>query len=279
MHSTLAAVLLVATVACSSVGPSALAESPWPPTSDVGAVDGRTPMAMTPHIEIVDDALRAYPTFFQGGRRFLLGAVGERYVVRISNPTAGRVEAVVSIDGLDAIDGRPASFAKRGYIVPPYGEVTIDGWRTSLDSVAAFRFSSVPASYAARTGRDRNVGVIGAAFFRERPVVVRMPPPRASRAAPSSPAPKAGSAPSAADEARPGLGTEFGESHDSYVTEVPFERASTVPNALAELRYDDREGLIARGIRIVPRSKRERENQRRDDAQPFPETRFAQPPN
>jgi hypothetical protein len=282
MRSALAAVLLVATVACSSVGPSALAESPWPIPMDVGTADVRAPAAATPRVEILDDSMSALPTFVQAGRRFVLGAVGERYRLHISNPTPARVEVVVSIDGLDAIDGRPANLAKRGYLVAPYADVTIDGWRTSLETVAAFRFSSVRASYAARTGRDRNVGVIGVAFFRERPVVVPMPAPLASRAAPASPAspaPKAGAARSAADEARPGLGTEFGESHDSYVTEVPFERASSVPSAVAELRYDDREGLIARGIRMAPRNVRDWENERRDHAQPFPETRFAQPPN
>ena len=62
-----------------------------------------------------------------------------------------RVEAVVSVDGLDAVDGKPASVGKRGYMIPAFGDVTIDGWRTSLSTVAAFRFSSVRDSYAART--------------------------------------------------------------------------------------------------------------------------------
>ena len=47
--------------------------------------------------------------------------------------------------------------------------MVIDGWRTSEDSVAAFRFSSIEDSYAERMGDGRNVGVIGAAFFREAP--------------------------------------------------------------------------------------------------------------
>ena len=59
--------------------------------------------------------------------------LGDRYRVRITNPTARRVEAVVSVDGLDAIDGKTASFDdKRGYVIAPYGEVTIEGFRTSL---------------------------------------------------------------------------------------------------------------------------------------------------
>jgi hypothetical protein len=47
--------------------------------------------------------------------------------------------------------------------------VEIDGFRQSVDTVAAFRFGSVRGSYAAqKTGDARNVGVIGVAIFNER---------------------------------------------------------------------------------------------------------------
>ena len=44
----------------------------------------------------------------------------------------------------------------------------IDGFRQSRQEVAAFRFGDVSESYAAATGDDANVGVIGVAFFAER---------------------------------------------------------------------------------------------------------------
>jgi hypothetical protein len=44
----------------------------------------------------------------------------------------------------------------------------IEGFRMSDDQVAAFRFGQVADSYAAQTATDRNVGVIGLAFFAER---------------------------------------------------------------------------------------------------------------
>jgi hypothetical protein len=240
-------------------------------------------------MELVDEATQPLPTFAQQGRRFVLGMTGDRYFIRIVNPTPVRVEAVVSVDGLDAIDGRPANLSKRGYLIAPYGDVTIDGWRTSLDAVAAFRFSSVRDSYAGRTGHDRNVGVIGVAFFRERPRVVWQPTQSASRAAPAAPPSAAdaeagaskgaaGAAPSPRPESRPGLGTQFGEAHQSYVEEVSFERADATPMNVVELRYDDHEGLVARGIAIPPRDAREAEGERRDRAEPFPGVRFAQPP-
>jgi len=55
----------------------------------------------------------------------------------------------------------------------------VNGWRKSLEEVAAFYFTALPDSYAARTGRPQNVGVIGVAVFREqqlpRPPAVTRP--------------------------------------------------------------------------------------------------------
>jgi hypothetical protein len=270
----------------------AYACAPPPHSPDASAVDPSQPAAAIPTIELVDDATQALPTFDQGGRRFVLGQMGERYQIRVVNPTGSRVEAVVSVDGLDAVDGHPAGLNKRGYIIAPYGEVVIDGFRTSLDTVAAFRFSSVHDSYAARTRHARNVGVVGVAFFRERPAPVAHYEPRPMKAPPApaaaaedaeASAPSARGAPSGAAAApsdRAGLGTQFGESRDSRVVETSFVRANGAPMAVAELRYDDREGLVSRGIQLTPpvRDPRSAENDLRDTAQAFPGSRFAQPP-
>ena len=105
--------------------------------------------------------------FDAGSRSYVVGEDGERYVIQIRNHTGHRVEAVATVDGLDVIDGRAGSFHKRGYIVNPFATVEIDGFRRSFQEVAAFRFGSVSGSYAAQKGNDRNVGVIGVAFFEE----------------------------------------------------------------------------------------------------------------
>lgn len=118
-------------------------------------------------MEIIDEAGAPMRVYQHRGRTYVLGHAGERYIVRITNPTPRRIEAVVSVDGLDAVDGESADLRKRGYVVPPYGEVRIEGFRVSSAHVAAFRFSSVRDSYAGRKGKARNVGVIGVAIFEE----------------------------------------------------------------------------------------------------------------
>ena len=62
--------------------------------------------------------------------------------------------------------------------------------------------------------------------------------------------------------------------------ETSFVRAESSPMTVAELRYDDRDGLLSRGIQLDPpvRDPRDAENDLRDTAQPFPGSRFAQPP-
>jgi hypothetical protein len=119
-------------------------------------------------LQVLVDGMPA-PTFFQNGQTYVMGALGARYTLRVLNHTGRRIEAVASVDGRDVVDGRTADFrTKRGYLVPAWGSVDIDGWRLSNAQVAAFRFSSVADSYAARTGSAREVGVIGVAVFPER---------------------------------------------------------------------------------------------------------------
>lgn len=221
-------------------------------------------------LELTDEWGRTLPTFEQGGRTYVLGEPGDRYLVRVRNGTGRRAEVVVSIDGRDVVDGQRASWDRRGYVVEPWGSVTIEGYRLSHAAVAAFRFSSVARSYAAAKGDARDVGVVGVAVFPERAPAWRPPPLRTppytppypwsddegarSESAPrSAPAPSEGmaAAPEArkqADRSRPGLGTEFGERHGSQVEEVPFERASGRPATVLTLRYDDRRGLLAAGV-------------------------------
>jgi hypothetical protein len=162
-------------------------------------------------VQIVRSDGESLPTYALRDRFYVQGNAGGRYVIRITNPTPRRIEAVVSVDGLDVIDGENGDVRKRGYVVPAYGETRIEGFRTSQADVATFRFSSVSGSYAGQKGKPRNVGVIAVALFEEQPapeeqqiIVGQAPPPRRHRpydyrddldASRSAPAPRGAAVP------------------------------------------------------------------------------------
>lgn len=109
--------------------------------------------------------------YYSGGRRFVEGKEGQRYELVVKNKGRSRVEVVLSVDGLDVMDGKAASTRKRGYIVEAGKTLEMEGWRTSPDAVASFRFSGVGSSYANLKHADtRNVGVIGLAVYTEKGV-------------------------------------------------------------------------------------------------------------
>jgi hypothetical protein len=101
-------------------------------------------------------------------RTYVIGQQGERYSIVIENHSPRSFEAVATVDGLDVMNGQTGSYDNRGYVLGPYANLEIDGFRQSEDSVAAFRFAKVRDSYAAQRGEARNVGVIGVAFFAQR---------------------------------------------------------------------------------------------------------------
>jgi hypothetical protein len=140
----------------------------------VAAIGPRTALAIAPEktrapydVQVITENGETAPTFALKDRFYVQGNLNQRYTIRVTNPTARRVEAVVTVDGLDVVDGEAGDLAKRGYIVPAYSETRIEGFRTSLADVATFRFSSVDNSYAGKKGKARNVGVIAVAIFEE----------------------------------------------------------------------------------------------------------------
>jgi len=189
------------------------------------------------------------PVYWHAGERYVSGEPGHEYEVRICNPSPGRVLTVTSVDGVNVVNGQTAAAHQTGYVLDPYGTLEIDGWRKSMAEVAAFYFTSLPDSYAARTGRPDNVGVIGVAVFRER-VPYAMLRQQESAAAADAPAPAAESRNSSAraDGMLGKLGTGHGERHDSGATYTRFERATEEPEAVIRIYYDSRRNLVAQGV-------------------------------
>ena len=131
-------------------------------------------------VDVYDRATgSALPVFEKDGRHYIVGYPGHEYAVRIRNCTGQRILAVTSVDGVNVVSGETATPSQSGYVIEPWGSVEISGWRKSLSRTAAFFFTEHSNSYAARTGRPFDVGVVGVAVFAER--IVR-PPVRISEA-------------------------------------------------------------------------------------------------
>ncbi|MFO1473649.1 MAG: hypothetical protein U1F20_03595 [Lysobacterales bacterium] len=121
-------------------------------------------------IDVIDrDTGQWLPEAHARGSDWIPGDSGHRYSVRLTNTSGERVLVVLSVDGVNAVTGETAAPSQAGYVLAPWQSTEIAGWRKSLDDVAQFYFTDLPDSYAARTGRPDNVGVIGIAVFRERP--------------------------------------------------------------------------------------------------------------
>ena len=246
---------------------------------------------------------RALPVYPKDGRHYIEGVPGHEYAVRIRNTTGGRVLVVTSVDGVNVISGDTAAPSQSGYVLDPWGSVEIGGWRKSLSRTAAFYFTDLGDSYAARTGRPQNVGVIGVAVFEEkqkpriaqREYDYRARKEAASNEAAGAPAERAEAQPMPAPAAPPAsasadapaarqqyademkslgkLGTGHGRSEESRVTVTNFERATSYAAETVTIQYDRRENLLAMGVIPQPTP-----YYARRDPNPFPGMRFAPDP-
>ena len=176
---------------------------------------------------------RRLPVYWHEGRAYIVGKPGNEYQVSVRNRLREDLLSVVSVDGVNVISGETADPSQTGYVLAPGQDYDILGWRKSLAQTAAFYFTALADSYAARTGRPDNVGAIGLAVFRKKaPPVAIAPAPRAQ------------------EEAR--LGTGHGRRETSQVRQVAFERASSTPAETIALYYDSYRNLVARGV--IPES-------------------------
>lgn len=198
-------------------------------------------------VSVIDRASgRRLPVHWQGGQAYVVGQPGAEYRILVRSRDGGDLLAVMSVDGVNVITGQAAHPRQSGYVVAPRARLAVDGWRKSLSRTAAFYFTELDDSYAARTGRPGDVGVIGVALFRRK---AEAPLPW-SGIAPQPGAPGR----SARDDAResagaePSLGTGHGRGETSYARHVAFERATSVPAEIITIRYDSYRNLVAMGV-------------------------------
>lgn len=220
------------------------------------------------------------------GKAWVVGNPGNEYQIAIRNQAGQDLLAVVSIDGVNVVSGETANTQQGGYVVDAWQYLDVTGWRKSLSRTAAFYFTTIADSYAARTGRPTNVGVIGVALYRRRAGPVYDAPPPASIAPQSSGTDERGRADGAAQApmraqeksldsalgSSPAdrLGTGYGRNESSPARHTYFERASSTPEEVVTIYYDSRANLVARGVI--------RESQWREP-QAFPGRFVRDPPN
>jgi hypothetical protein len=218
-------------------------------------------------VQIVDKANgRVLPLHVSNGRHYIAGKPGTEYAIRVRNRLGEDVLAVVSVDGVNVVSGETASYDQGGYILGPHSSFDIKGWRKSLERVAAFYFSRVEDSYAARTGRPDEIGVIGVALFKRKMARLEFEGDVSSRK--DAPAPQSAERGGVGAAAEPGLGTGHGRNVTSVVRYAEFERATEAPEEIIAIYYDSYENLVARGV--IPVARR--------DPQPFPGSFVPDPP-
>ena len=135
------------------------------------------------------------------GKTFVEAKEGSEYVVEIKNNSWEKILAVVSVDGLNVVDGEPADDNGTGYILDKYSAQKLYGFQYSKEKVAAFKFGAfgavkidpatgkpeidpstgkeIPLGYAASKGdgAEKNAGVIGVRIWDEIPQPPPPPPP------------------------------------------------------------------------------------------------------
>lgn len=222
--------------------------------------------------------------YFKDGSVYIEGRKKAKFSIRIRNNSSSRKLFVPTVDGLSVMNGEHGGFDSSGYIVNAHSSITIDGWRTSDKDVAQFYFTNPGDSYAEKTDKGGNLGVIGCAVFCEKiqPITFTYASGNGTGIFPANPLydpfnnekyPRwyAGSSTTTANCLNASatsanfysersertielsslkaqdIGTGFGESKKSEVISVSFDRESN-PDQVFTVYYNTREQLEKQGI-------------------------------
>lgn len=192
--------------------------------------------------------------YYHQGNVWIEGREGNDYCIELRNHTATPAMFIVSVDGLDVLQGQTAGANSPGFIVPAFGLAVVQGWNIDNQQAAAFLFSRKSTSYVNQIGGSTtNTGVIGAMVFAEKPPVYT------AQAAQSLRSLAVGSMMSKS------LGTGFGETLNQKLGQEHFLKATPgQPQAILAVYYNTAKNLEKMGIKL---------RRRRDvsyQADPFP---------
>ncbi len=105
MRSILFASLLFAAACSSEAAFADQVAAPQPPGPRTALAIANAKVRAPYDVQVVREDGETLPTYALKDRFYVQGNSGERYIIRVTNPTPNRVEAVVAVDGLDVIDG------------------------------------------------------------------------------------------------------------------------------------------------------------------------------
>lgn len=212
------------------------------------------------------------PTIQHDHKIYVPAPAKGKYTIRLYNNSLRRRLVVLSVDGINVLNGEDAGVSGPGYVLFPNETVDVPGFRRNEGKVAAFRFKEQGESYAVQTGRGTsNVGVIGVAVFDELvPQKVTIPPPVYIREehhhwpqSPYYPDPmqilcstaQAGTKGSGglglrATSLTKDIGTGYGEEVVFHTKPTKFRREGDRPCLILSLFYATKEKLKAQGVPV-----------------------------
>ena len=179
------------------------------------------------------------------GRSYVVANPGERYQIRITNPSEKRIGVVIAVDGRNIISGKQSHLksSERMYVLNPYQTQEFSGWRTGKNQVNRFYFTDTDNSYASHRGDESAMGVIAVAVFQEKPKKIRKHRPYHDPAHGNN-----GFRPfNKSHSSRRGPGTGFGAGEWAPSSEVLFA-AKKLPSQKIFIKYEWRKSLCRKGI-------------------------------
>jgi|SoiMethySBSTD1v2_1073268.scaffolds.fasta_scaffold60885_2 hypothetical protein len=187
------------------------------------------------------------------GSTYVEAAKNREYSIRLTNRSAARVAVALSVDGLNVIDAKRTSAREaRKWILDPWQTITLDGWQVSSESARRFVFTTEDKSYGAWLGRTGDLGVVSAAFFREKARPIAPAAPIEKQRSADAPAPS-GERPTIQSEAEGRFkkdeyaATGIGREVNHRVVEVDFDEEAT-PARVLTYRYEYRDALVRLGV-------------------------------
>jgi hypothetical protein len=224
-------------------------------------------------MQIRPNGRAAADEYIHNGNIWIEGREGSKYTIYLKNNDWRRAQFIVSVDGLDVLDGLPAGIHSRGYVLSPNQSVEIPGWRLNNREAAEFYFSKKSNSYVNQIGGTvANTGVIGCMVFGEwlnasplsnnagyysGNIHSNVAPPILTSAAlhPDSYLRSAVSTAATNNFSQLKVGTAFGNAVEHSTQEVNFVRSNvTQADSLMIIYYDSAENLRKMGIQIRTKS-------------------------